>query len=74
MYWGMNQRGYCGSPVGKTAIMDNYVQALGEMPDVRMYVSCENCILGFFAEPRYTAYSIKCEHISKGKNNARVAF
>lgn len=38
MYWGMNQRGYCGSPVGKTAIMDNYVQALGEMPDFRMYV------------------------------------
>lgn len=25
-------------PVGKTAIMDNYVQALGEMPGVRIYV------------------------------------
>ena len=34
----MNQSDYCGSPVGKTAIMDNYVQALREMPDVRIYV------------------------------------
>lgn len=34
----MNQSDYCGSLVGKTVIMDNYVQALGEMPDVRICV------------------------------------
>ena len=35
---GMNQSDYCGSPVGKTAIIDNYVQARGEMTDFRIYV------------------------------------